>query len=31
MHSEINSKMFKRLNHITDHEVQMLKLEIENS
>ena len=32
MHSAINSKMFKRLNHITDqlYEVELVKLEIEH-
>ena len=32
MHSAINSKMFKRLNHITDqlYEVEVLKPEIEH-
>ena len=32
-HSAINSKMFKRLNHITDqlYEVELVKSEIEHS
>ena len=32
MHSAINSKMFKRLNHITDqlYEVELVKPEIEH-